>query len=116
MSSVGFGFCMSLNRRSSFLSSLPQYQYPPLPGLSSNDDMDVTIGESIGSSNRCSSGSLAASPNNNMRNNPILPSSFLYGDYPMSSRAAGCPSDYFWLNTSHPTLADQNSISSLFYY
>jgi hypothetical protein len=98
-----------LNRRSSYLPSLPQHNILPLPDLSSNDDMDMMVGESIGfRPTDFTSGS--ASSNNNTRNNPILPSS-LY-DNPMSSRTAGRPSDYFWLNTSRPAPADQNSMDT----
>ena len=48
--------------------------------------------------------------NNTPKNLPILPSP-LY-DNPLSSRTAGCPSDYFWLNTSLPAPADQNSMDT----
>ena len=99
-----------MNRRSSYLPSLPQHNLFPLPGISSNDDTDMMIGESIGfRPTDFTSGS--ASSNNNTRNNPILSSS-LYDD-PMSSRTAGRPSDYFWLNSSPPTPADQNSMDPL---
>jgi hypothetical protein len=98
-----------MNRRSSYLPPLPQHNILPLPGLSSNDDMDMMIGESIGFRPAdFSSGS--ASSNNNTRNNPMLPSSPY--DNPMSSRTAGRPSDYFWLNTSRPAPADQNGIDT----
>ena len=71
--------------------------------------MDIMIGESIGfRPTDFTSGS--ASSNNNTRNNPILSSS-LY-DNPMSSRTAGRPSDYFWLNSSRPTTTDQNSMDT----
>ena len=64
----------------------------------------MMIGESLGfRPTDFTSGS--ASSNNNTRNNPILSSS-LYDD-PMPSRTAGRPSNYFWLNSSPPTPADQ---------
>ena len=95
----------TLNRRSSFLPSLPQHNMLPLPGLSSNDDMEMMIGESIGF--RPSDFTSASSNTNNTRNQSILPS--LY-DNPMSLRTPGRPSDYFWLNSSRPGPADQNSM------
>jgi hypothetical protein len=98
-----------LNRCSSYLPSLPQQNILPLPGLSSNDDMDVMIGESI-EFRPIDFTSGSASSNNNTRNNPVLPSS-LY-DNPMSSRTAGLTSDYFWLNASRPAPADQNSMDT----
>ena len=94
-----------MNRRSSFL---PQHNILPLPSLSSsNDDMDMMIGESIGFR---PTDFTSASSNNNTRNNPILPSP-LYGN-PMSSRSVGRPSDYFWLNSSRPSPTDQNSMDT----
>ena len=96
----------TVNRRSSFLPSLPQHNILPLPGFSSNEDMDMMIGESIGF--RPSDFTSESASSNN--NNPIFPSS-LYGNH-MSSRTAGLPSDYFWLNTSRPGPADQNSMDT----
>ena len=99
----------TVNRRSSFLPSLPQHSLLPLPGLLSNDDTDMTIGESIGfRPTDFISGSVSS--NNNTRSNPILPSS-LY-DNSMSSRTAGRPSDYPWLNASRSAPADQNSMDT----
>ena len=83
---------------------LPQHNVPPLPDLSSNDDMDMMIGESIGFR---PTDFTSASSNNSTRNNPILQSS-LY----MSSRTPGRPSDYFWLNASRQAPADQNSMDT----
>ena len=98
-----------LNRRSSYLPSLPQHNILPLPGLSSNDNMDMMIRESIGFRPAdFTSGS--GSSNNNTRNNSMLPSS-PYNN-PISSRNVGCPTDYFWLNTSCPVPADQNGIDT----
>ena len=96
-----------VNRRSSYLPSLPQHSILPLPGLSSNDDTDMMIGESLGFR---PTDFTSGSSSNNTRNNPILPSS-LY-DNPMSARTSGRPSDYFWLNTSRPGPADQNSMDT----
>ena len=98
-----------VNRRSNYLPSLPQHNILPLPGLSSNDDMDLMIGESIGFRPTDFTSGLASS-NNSTRNDPILSSS-LY-DNPMPSRTAGRPSDYSWLNTSRPAPADQNSMDT----
>ena len=99
---------ITLSRRSSYLPSLPQRNLIPLPGLSSNDDMDMMIGESIGfRPSDFTSGS--SSSNNNTRNNPMLTSPY---DNPMSSRSAGRPTDYFWLNNSRPTPADQNGMDT----
>jgi hypothetical protein len=94
-----------VNRRSSFLPSLPQHNILPLPGLSSSEDMDMMIGESIGFRPTDFTSGIASSNNNN----PVHPSS-LYGN-PMSSRNAGRPSDYFWLNPSRPAPVDQNMMS-----
>ena len=97
------------SHRSSY-STLPQHSILPLPGLSSNDDMDMMIGESIGfRPTDFTSGS--ASSNTNTRTNQILPAS-LY-ENPFSSRTtAGRPSNYFWLNTSRSGPADQNSMDT----
>jgi hypothetical protein len=97
------------SHRSSY-ASLPQHSILPLPGLSSNDDMDMMIGESIGfRPTDFTSGS--ASSNTNTRTNQILPAS-LY-ENPFSSRTtAGRPSNYFWLNTSRSGPADQNSMDT----
>ena len=98
----------AVNHRSNHLSSLPQHNILPLPGLSSNDDMDMMIGESIGfRPSEFTSGS--ASSNNNTRNNQALPSS-LYENH-SSSRAPGRPSNYFWLNNSR-SAPDQNSVDT----
>jgi len=98
----------NVNQRSSYLS-LPPHNILPLPGFSSNDDMDTMIGDSIGfHPNDFTSSS--ASSSNNTRNNQVLPSS-LY-DNSGSSRTASRPSDYFWLNSSRATPSNQNSMNT----
>ena len=97
---------LNVNHRLNY-ASLPHHNILPLPGLSFNDDIDMMVGEPIGSR---STDFTSGSASSNARNNSILPSS-LY-DNPGSSRTAGRSSDYFWLNTSHPTPVDQNNIDS----
>ena len=100
----------NVSHRTSYQSSLPQHNILPLPGLPSNDDMDMTFGESIGfrPTDFISS---SASSNANTRNSHVLSSS-LY-DNTAPSRTTGRSSDYFWLNTSRPApAADQNSMNS----
>ena len=97
----------NMNHRLSYLS-LPQQNILPMPGLPSNDDMDMMIGESIGF--RPTDFTPGSASSNNTRNNQILPSS-LYDD-PGSSRTASRPSDYFWLTTSRPASSNQNNLDT----
>ena len=98
----------TVNHRSNYLP-MPQHSILPLPNLPSNDDTEMTIGESIGfRPTDFTSGS--TSSNNNTRNNQILSSSSY--DSPGSSRAAGRHSDYFWLNSSRAASSNQNNMDT----
>ena len=90
--------------------SLPQPNILPLHGISSNNDMDMMIGESIGFHPSDFTSGSDSSNTNPPRTNQILSSS-LYENH-FSSRPAGRSSNSFWLNNSRPAPADQNSMDT----